>query len=915
MGGENSKLAFRKCVFRLAEQRNLPDSADDAWSPFWLLPDGPHDVFSLVTPADIRRIRDHAQENFIKLIDKVFDRMLVLKAAKDMVKNPVSTKQLLNCVRILTRLIPFVYEVCPDGSVMEDIVLWTQRPRPGSGADYILGRQMVSATVDLLFTSGFTVPLTTLGEDSAVRYTIWENGIGQTSSLGSSKEHVANRVEVLRLLLVMCSRTMYIPAARSTTLPNRALHAIAYNSNKRMILCLLCSLINTSLRDRAQGWAIPYRGTAAMDPNDELSLLSMQTLFILLDYQMPASKATSSGESDDVAGSPHDPESDANTPSMVLVTGTSTGSQNLFRVFIAKLHRTQEFDYLFTNIMRLLDEAMRANLSILASVTKNPTKHVMPQEAAILLWVLLENNSPFKDYLVDHNSSLKLFSVLLYFMLNGYSDPAQAGMVRTISHILHYLSEDSRFATRLMQPFDQSILPSTMRIVDASITHADFMINTVFTLLSASRPYLVPVYSNLLLLVRNVSPYLTQISQTTADKLVSLFDIISSPAFIISEPYHVRWLIYLIEVFDYVVHYRAVDNPRLMYSMVKARSYFTRLRSFDIDKAKTELALIREKKGKSEANRTIGRSQARSSSSQPAGDSAQNVTSSMSALSLTAAAAAAGANESTPSTPAADDNLSLKVTDGNSSPALSDKARGKRPENKHSIEAKTQSSTSIQSIALDESANMDKNDKGKGKSADVGNQTEPGKDKGKAKARAGNSGSGQHQFQPTAEWVFSWLPDLPLDPIIAVLDALAVHIDRISEEVQKDAEAAAATLAASEQAAKHAPGSDVKVDSQLHPQSPTKQSFADDTAFSSSAASADPTQTVIHWLSSDAMLQALPDLEESMPEIRPRLQGLSPALVIWFRSLLWSMIYASGMKPFGIWKNTQVKLFVVKHSI
>ncbi|KAJ1936068.1 hypothetical protein GGF37_005754, partial [Kickxella alabastrina] len=90
MGGENSKLAFRKCVFRLAEQR------------FWILPDGPHDVFSLVTPADIRRIRDTAQENYIKLIDKVFDRLLVLKASKDLAKNPTSTKQLLNCIRILT---------------------------------------------------------------------------------------------------------------------------------------------------------------------------------------------------------------------------------------------------------------------------------------------------------------------------------------------------------------------------------------------------------------------------------------------------------------------------------------------------------------------------------------------------------------------------------------------------------------------------------------------------------------------------------------------------------------------------------------------------------------------------------------------------------------------------------------------
>ncbi|KAJ1933354.1 hypothetical protein GGF37_006759, partial [Kickxella alabastrina] len=436
----------------------------------------------------------------------------------------------------------------------------------------MLGRQLVSAVVDLLFTSGFTVPPATVGEDAVVRYTIWENGIGQTASLGSSKEHIANRIEVLRLLLVLCSKTMYVPAARSTALPNRALHAVAYNSNKRMVLCLLCSLINTSLRDRVQGWAIPYRSSTALDPSDELSLHAFQTLFILLDYQTPANKAGDEDADSAEHSADADADANANTPSMILVTGTATGAQNLFRVFIAKLHRTQEFDYLISSIIRLLDEAMRANMSIMASVTKQSTRHAMPQEACILLWILLENNSPLKNYIVDHNNSLKLFSVLLYFMLNGYSDPSQAGMVRTISHILHYLSEDSRFATRLMQPFDQSILPGNMRIADASLTHADFMINTVFTLLSASKPYLVPVYSNLLLLVRNVSPYLTQVSQTTAEKLISLFDIISSPAFIITEPYHIRWLIYLIEVFDYVVHYRAADNPCLMYTMVKARS-------------------------------------------------------------------------------------------------------------------------------------------------------------------------------------------------------------------------------------------------------------------------------------------------------------------------------------------------------
>ncbi|KAJ2612589.1 hypothetical protein H4S08_002624 [Coemansia sp. RSA 1365] len=824
------------------------------------MPDSPHDVFALVTPTDIRRIRDNAQENFIKLMDKVFDRMLMLKGMRDLPKNPANLKQLLNCIRILTRLIPFVYEACPDGTSIEEIVLWTSRPRPGSGADYTLGKQLVSATIDLLFTSGFTIPSATVGEDAVVRYTIWENGVGQTSSLGSSKENVSNRIETLRLLLALCCKTMYVPPARSVAVPNKGLHKIAYNANKKMVLCLLCSLLNTSLKQSAQGWAIPYRNTTVLDPNNELSLYAMQALFIMLEYQTPPTRSSKNSVTPAQSAEAPDAEDDAatSTPSMVLLTGTETGAQNLFRAFVAKLHRPQEFDYLTGNIMRLLEETMRSNLSILASVTKQPTRHVMPQEATILLWLLLENNSRFREHVVDHNRSLRLFSVLLYFMLNGYNDPAQSGMVRTISHILHYLSEDSKFATRLMQPFDQSILPSNMRLVDASLTHADFMINTVFTLLRSSKPYLTPVYSNLLLLVRNVSPYLTQISQPTADKLISLFDIISSPAFIISEPYHVRWLIYLIEVFDYVVHYRAVDNPHLMYSMVKARSCFTRLKEFNLDKAKGELAALREKKSKLDLTRTIGHSASQSS------DVALDTQ-------LTTASAALpdhSRNIAQLAETSADDNHT-------GSPALSDKARGKRPE---AGTLATQEAAEQSALAASSRASV---------------------------ASSKKPVAGQ-QFQPSPEWVFSWLPDLPLDPIIAVLDSLAIHIDRITDEVQKDAKLASAQ-------SETVPGDDVKRDSQL----PDDSQHATDTPQTSTetdGVSVDPTPAVIHWLCTDAMTKALPDLEESMPEIRPRLQGMSPALIVWFRSLLWSLIYASGMKPFGIWKNTHVRLFVVKST-
>ncbi|KAJ1669712.1 hypothetical protein EV182_008635, partial [Spiromyces aspiralis] len=36
-------------------------------------------------------------------------------------------------------------------------------------------------------------------------------------------------------------------------------------------------------------------------------------------------------------------------------------------------------------------------------------------------------------------------------------------------------------------------------------------------------------------------------------------------------------------------------------------------------------------------------------------------------------------------------------------------------------------------------------------------------------------------FEPTQEWVLSWLPDLPIDPILRLLDTLAPHIQAITE--------------------------------------------------------------------------------------------------------------------------------------
>ncbi|CAO3615220.1 unnamed protein product [Mucor hiemalis] len=63
MGATDSKLAFRKGVFRLFEERNVPVNADDYWTLFWTLPETIDDVYTLVGSTDIRKARDGAREN------------------------------------------------------------------------------------------------------------------------------------------------------------------------------------------------------------------------------------------------------------------------------------------------------------------------------------------------------------------------------------------------------------------------------------------------------------------------------------------------------------------------------------------------------------------------------------------------------------------------------------------------------------------------------------------------------------------------------------------------------------------------------------------------------------------------------------------------------------------------------------
>jgi hypothetical protein len=183
----------------------------------------------------------------------------------------------LNCVRVLTRVLPYVYEkeTLKDweerffwgrrqkrtrNSALQAEVLFDEdqeelRAREGGGGVQTpaegefedakpLAEELVDTLVDLLFFSGLTLPKVPNGRNK-VTYAIWQSGVGCNASVVTTKEFESNRGEILRLLLTLAGQSMYMSPAVLPRSGVRVLSHLCTCPDKQVVLSLLCSLLNT----------------------------------------------------------------------------------------------------------------------------------------------------------------------------------------------------------------------------------------------------------------------------------------------------------------------------------------------------------------------------------------------------------------------------------------------------------------------------------------------------------------------------------------------------------------------------------------------------------------------------------------------------------------------------------------------
>jgi High-temperature-induced dauer-formation protein len=105
MGQSASKEKFRESVQALI---HVDVSADDAefWDELWKIPASAEEVFELLPSSSVRTLRDEHFDNLATLFTQAVAQLCQI------VETPYNIyfDQALNCVRVLTRILPFILE-------------------------------------------------------------------------------------------------------------------------------------------------------------------------------------------------------------------------------------------------------------------------------------------------------------------------------------------------------------------------------------------------------------------------------------------------------------------------------------------------------------------------------------------------------------------------------------------------------------------------------------------------------------------------------------------------------------------------------------------------------------------------------------------------------------------------------------
>ncbi|XP_017460525.1 PREDICTED: protein HID1-like, partial [Rhagoletis zephyria] len=556
MGNNDSKLSTYRAAINELTGRQGPAPADDEafWSQFWHDNhiEAVGDVFTVLTAAEIRALRDHHPENLATLCYKAVEQLV---RVTDTLCNTVQQqKTVLSCVALLTRLLPYVFEEAD----WRASFFWSTLPHASHQMDLLanmpLAQSLLLALADLLFCPDFTVaPLDSTGSGSgkdsksgsssrfgvpdsppddlqsidSCEY-IWEAGVGCSMSSPSSAQYDHNRTALLRLLLTCFSESMYCSTAEVGRTPNAWIDFFSSAEN-RHALPLFTSLLNTVFAYNPNGGLLPFNHLLFSDSKEPLVEVALQLLIVTTTMN-------------------------TSSPPLSICSEQSPLHLNLFINYLSRIHREDDFEFLLRGFTRLL------NNPLAQSYLPNSNKRIAFHQELLLLvlfWKLCDYNKKFMHYVLKTCDVLQILVPILYHLNDARADRSRVGLVHIGVFILLLLSGERNFGVRLNRPY---LATAPMDLPIFSGTHADLLVVVFHKLITTGHTRLQPLFDCLLTILVNVSPYLKTLSMVAAAKVLHLLEAFSTPWFLFSNPSNHHLVFFLLEIFNNIIQYQFDGN-------------------------------------------------------------------------------------------------------------------------------------------------------------------------------------------------------------------------------------------------------------------------------------------------------------------------------------------------------------------
>lgn len=775
----------------------------------------------------------------------------------------------LNCIRVLTRILPYIYEA-EQLTEWEEKFFWGMRRRRTRRSQVAgevlfdetqadgdettdaqeqefeeakpLAEELIDTLIDLLFYAEFTIPHLSQSK-GPVTYAIWQSGVGCKTSIATNKELESNRCEVLRLLLTMTSKAMYMSSAVLPVQGVRSITYIATCPDKQIVLSVLCSLINITIKSNSNSWRLPYDHMVRKDSKQTLVIYCLQLLLALLLYPVPEG-------------------------------GTTPAPKNFYRHYLGRLHRPEDFQFLADGMTRVLSQPMQATTSYLPGSQKSVK---WAPEMIMLFWEVLQSNKRFRTFIIESSRAHDFVVLMLFYAIEHKADASRQGIVKMCVFVLQTMSVESSFGNNLNKMFEgQETLPASIRLPNFKGTYGDFLIISIHTLITGSKGKLEAIYPALLAIINNLAAYIQNLSLSASMRLLQLLASMSTPSFLLANESNHVLLQALLESITTMIEHQYVSNANLIYAVWRYRKRIEALRTLTLEGGQEEIERAAQRRKEAAL-----------------GDVSNGLS-----RSPTAADTMASPTQGAPMSPSPDTGV-----DGTFAIGDSDDSDNEEPptpsQSTRSMQASRTPSVGSSTLHDDhvpvQLSGMSEKARGK---MPAGAPTFSRHNSTLSLSATSTYSGARGAFVPTPEWLESWLPELPLHTLLTVIKVLSPH------------------SAASER-------SSIQNDNGNPPSvaSSRRSSIANEDTVATDLRTQIPT-TANH--------PAISAILASPSSIRVHLFEWTPLSLGWYMSVLWSLIYTAEMTiapasstaatltgtgavagPVGVWNGSNVKLFQV----